>query len=467
MGTPPSRKARSGRVIGTGQVDTVARMMNRKVKNSGAQHRALMEPLAVSLGLDHDRESLDPGNSPAQLAYGFAECGGLLLLSSAYDEGFPTDDRRTTKRGVKALEKGLSGAGAQQASIMLAHALAAGIEESFLFEGEDAEARCHASFRALLQEHLPVPQRLLDVVEGARAEFRTFDTGVVREPIRMGAEGGTGYHIALQDPSFNDGQHPDTNEDLVEAQRNYAGMFLRRTAGLAAIELTVGSAVYAELEPGLFRPGRTLGSGFEYQAGEQWVWADIAGNWSAVGKRAVGASLPSDEIASDDPVAASIVRGCIDLLESGSLDLPERSIDAFRFFASEVTSSDADWYAAVDALVLGYCARKVEREEFEFNTWAAADEERYRARAVDEPFVGFAGAALVIADGMPTAFANGEDTWSETCAWLADRAIELAWARHHADLDDQTYDEPTLTRPEAQKLIAQGYGVRFAEEQLS
>jgi hypothetical protein len=212
--------------------------------NAAQLRRDVLEPLAASLGLDCDAETLRPGNSPSQLAYGFVSCGADLLLGYSYPDGVPSLDRRTRKRVAKAIAGGFRSAGARQAAVLLAQGLGTYMYETLHHAGHEPDAQHHLSFRALVQQHFALPGELVDRLDAARVEYRTFETREVRREVRVGVETGTGYDMALLDPAFLDGRDPDSDETMVQTQKRYAGRYLRGHVGLIAIRLTIGADAY-------------------------------------------------------------------------------------------------------------------------------------------------------------------------------------------------------------------------------
>jgi hypothetical protein len=437
--------------------------------NPAQLRREVLEPLAASLGLDYDAETLRPGNSPPQLAYGFVSCGADLLLGYSYPDGVPSLDRRTRKRVAKAVAGGFRSAGARQAAVLLAQGLGTYMYETLHRAGHETDAQHHLSFRALVQQHFALPDELVDRLDAARVEYRTFETREVRREVRVGVETWTGYHMALLDPAFLDGRDPYSDETMVQTQKRYAGRYLRGHVGLIAIRLTIGADAYTAAEDKLLVPGRSMAAeSLIFEASEQSLWSQIAEDWRTYAQLAVGNALPDEhELVSviDDPVAIALRDGTERMLEDGPPEpLPERSREVFERFAHDMTAGEADWNAAVDALAMGYYVRCLECEMVEFNSLDPETTGNLTKWAEHEPEMALAGGALTVADSMPAAFAAGGQVWEQLRSWAAEQALQRSWARHHAGTEDGR--GPTLSVEEFGRAFELGYGIRFAEETL-
>ena len=432
--------------------------------------REVLEPLAASVGVEYDVETLRPGNSPPQLAYAFVSCGADLLLGYSYADGVPSLDRRTRKRVARAVASGFGGAGAQQAAVLLAQGLGTYMYEAMQRAGHEPDAEHHLRLRALIQEHFALPDELIGRLDAARVEYRTFETREVRSEIRVGAESGTGYHMALLDPAFLDGRDPDSDEMMVEAQERYAARFLRGHAGLLAIELTIGAVAYAAAQNELLIPGWSLAAeSLIFEASEQSLWLQVAKDWRAHAQLAVGNALPDEHaLAStlDDPVAMALRDEVEQLLEGGPPEpVPQHSREALQYFAHDMTDGEADWNAAIDALAMGYYVRCVECETVEFNSLDPETTSKLTEWAKREPQMALAGGALTVADSLPNAFAAGGQVWAQLRSWAAERALQGSWARHHAGMEDGA--GPTLSIEACGRAFELGYGIRLAEETLA
>src|SRR5437763_6331502 len=102
--------------------------------------RELLEPIADRRGLDYDVESFSPGNRPDQIAFQLLACGADLLLGCTYANGFPSTNRRTCRRGAKAVVRGYPGEGGEVAARFLAQSLGALMVEVQRRAGHLAEA---------------------------------------------------------------------------------------------------------------------------------------------------------------------------------------------------------------------------------------------------------------------------------------------------------------------------------------
>jgi hypothetical protein len=156
--------------------------------------RLILMPLAGSHGLDYETEAMAPGSSEVAQAYGFVSCGADLLVPMCYIEGFPSADRRTTKRGVKWVRDGIiksaepslavtgealrvlpgaQAAQAQVAAVFLAQAMALNFEMMIRRVGDEYSENLHRSFRELIQrdaQDLDRAREALKVDEGFSEE---------------------------------------------------------------------------------------------------------------------------------------------------------------------------------------------------------------------------------------------------------------------------------------------------------
>jgi len=323
--------------------------------------------LAESVGLNFDVETIRPGNTPAQLAYGFVSCGGLLLIDSAEPDGVPSLDKRTRKQVAKAVARSLDQQGPRQAAVFLAQAYAIDLYEFFRFRGDEANAEPHLGFQQLIQEHFPLSDEPLARLEATRAEYRTLEVHEVRDEVRIGVEIGTGYSRALIDPDFLDGRNPDDDEELVQIQRRYAGTFLRWHARLVAIEEAIGADFFAGVVDKLMFPGGPFGyDGLTFGQLEDVRWSSRGEMWQRPAKRAIGIALPEDDqlnVGPIDPVVARLRQDIVHWLETEDRGpLPEPTQHALAHFADEMASNEVDWGIATDALLMGYSLRVSEHE---------------------------------------------------------------------------------------------------------
>ena len=431
--------------------------------------RTLLSPLAEAVDLNFNVETIRPGNTPAQIAYGFVSCGGMLLIDSAESEGIPSLDKGTRNQLAKSIARSLDRQGAGEAAIFLAQAYAIDLYEFFRFRGDEANAEPQLGFQHLVQEHFPLADELLARLDATRAEYRTLETQAVRDEVRIGVELGTGYSRALLDPDFLDGRDPDDDKELVEIQRSYAGTFLRWRARLVAIELAIGREAFAKVEDKLMFPGGPFGyDGLTFGQLEQAGWIARGETWQRHGRRAIGATLPEDDqldITPTGPVVACLRRDMLQRLEteeSGRLSGPTQQ--ALAHFANQMAANEVDWGIVTDALLMGYSLRVAERElpsATGFDEPTAGQLHDFAAKEPDMVLVGF---ALTVADSVPAPFGEGESTWAQLSAWAGQRALDRDQARRNAGMEHG--DPPTLTAADCERAFGLGYGVRYVEEAL-
>jgi hypothetical protein len=125
----------------------------------------------------------------------------------------------------------------------------------------------------------PLEPELLQRIDDCRAEYRVLDTHEVRGAIRVGAEIGTKYHVALIAPGENWGSDPDNEPEALEVQHNYAGQYLRSNAMLIVIELLVGREQFTRLEPKLLRSGSLDPAVLTQRVIDQLLWNYAAEQW--------------------------------------------------------------------------------------------------------------------------------------------------------------------------------------------
>jgi len=429
----------------------------------------LLSPLAESVGLNFDVETIRPGNTPTQLAYGFVSCGGLLLIDSAEPDGVPSLDKRTRKQVAKAVARSLDQQGARQAAVFLAQAYAIDLYEFFHFRGDEANAEPYLGFQQLIQEHFPLSDEPLARLEATRAEYRTLEIHEVREEVRIGVEIGTGYSRALIDPDFLDGRNPDDDEELVQIQRGYAGTFLRWHARLVAIEEAIGAEFFAGVEDKLMFPGGPFGyDGLTFGQLEDVRWSSRGEMWQRPAKRAIGIALPEDDqlaVGPIDPVVARLRQDIVHWLETEDRGpLPEPTQQALAHFADEMASNEVDWGIATDALLMGYSLRVSEYELPNANGFDEPTAARLHDLAANEPGIALVGFALTVADSLPAPFGEGESRWAQLSAWAGQRALDRDQARRNAGMEHG--DVPTLAASDCERAFSLGYGVRYVEEAL-
>ncbi len=429
----------------------------------------MLSPLAQSVGLNFYVETLHPGNTPAQLAYGFVSCGGVLLVDSAEPEGVPSRDKGTRKHVAKALASCLDRQGAREAAVFLAQAYATESYEFMRSKGHVADAERHLGFRQLIQEHFPLSDDLVRRLETTRAEYRTLETREVRDEVRQGGETGTAYHQALLHPESLEGTGPNEDEELVRMQRLYAGTFLRGHARLAAIELTIGREAFAAVEDKLIFPGGPFGyEGLVFDELENVRWTSGGKAWQRHGKLAIGAAIPGDDdrdLALVGPAVARLRHEIVRWLETEQpRPLPERSQEAIGHFANEIATNEVGWVTATDALLMGYGLRVAERKLLS----ATRFDERIVARlddyAASEPDMVLVGFALKVADRLPAAFGESKAHWARLSAWGGQRALDRAQARRNAGPGNG--NASTLTVADCERAFGLGYSVRYVEEAL-
>jgi hypothetical protein len=434
----------------------------------GTLIRELLSPLAASVGLDFNAETIRPGNLPVQVAYAFVASGAQLLAAYAEPDQVPSVDKRTSKRVAKAMVRSFGRPEARGAAVFLAQAFAVDMYEFLRFCGHEDSSEVHLGFRDLIQEHFPLSDELAVRLDATRAEYRTMETHEVRDEVRTWVEIGTGYSRAL----LGGERDPDEDEELVEIQRSYAGTFLRAHAGLTAIELTIGSRSYAGVQEDLLYPGGPGYAALAFWQVHDAGWVSLGEQWRRVMNRAVGATLPEDDeidIGQVDPAVAYLRQAIVERLnDERNLGLPELTVQALDYFANDIANSEVDYAIAMEALMLGYTLRVVERElpsamGFDDQTIARFQE----LVADDDPAAGIAAIAVYarqVADDLPASFGEGASAWSALSAWAGRRSLDRDQARRNSGMEKR--DLPAISSGTCERAFALGFGVRYVAAAL-
>jgi hypothetical protein len=418
--------------------------------------RQLLGPLAAEKGVSYDYAMLDPGTGPEQHAFHFVACGADILGMFVYKESFPSTDRKTSRRGAKLMRKRFGGDGARRAAIFLAHALASLLYEAVALAGRSDEAKAHLGFRDLIQEHYPLDASTLDLIGRCRAEYRVMEDRQVREEILVGAELGTGYHLALQR-----GENPDNDPKLVEIQTFYAARYLRSMAGIYAIRLAIGEEAFASIEGQLLLPGssepETLASGL----GDARWWTDVADSYV---QAALDPTPPAPSL--DDPTAQSLRERVEDLLDQGGdRPLPAEVVPAANGLVIEFVDNEVDFNLAFDALITGYWLREAEMEGDDWNTFDVQNARKFADWSSEDAVGAVAGGAIVVSDSLPEPFAAHESTWEGLSGWAVKEALDRSWGRHELKMEGGS--GPTLSEREVEDAFRLGYGLAFSQTAIA
>jgi len=236
--------------------------------------RGLLTPLAEQHGLDYNIELLEPNPGEINRAFQFVACGGWLLLNYREADAFPAGSKKASRRGARWASRGFRSAGGRHAAIFLTQAMAAFMEETMIRQGASIEsAKIHRRAGELVQRHYPLQNEDFEIIEQARVEYRVLDTHRVPSMSR------SGYHRALEDPTFSEYDHPAEDPALVEGHLTLASSWFRATVGLKAIKMVIGDKNYAAVEDDLFAPGDSSWDALTYYAADLSWWKDVAGDW--------------------------------------------------------------------------------------------------------------------------------------------------------------------------------------------
>ena len=428
----------------------------------GLIRRAILTPLAASRGLDYEMEFMAPGSSEAAQAYGFVSCGAELLLGFTYAEGFPSKDRRATKRGVKWVLEGTSGEGAQLAAVLLAQAMALDLEIAVRRSGNEESADLQRGFRELIQRVYPLSGQDLEHLESLNLYHRIMETHEVPERVR--ALPPTGYVWALVDPSHEAYPDPDADEHLVETHTIFANSYLRSMANLYAIELIVGEKRYAELEPKLLTPASIDYEILVQQQSELVQWVSVAEQWRKHAERVLAADPEPEPL--NDEIAEYLRRRTAAMLLQPKAPVGDEAGQAIQDYAYGVTNSEADWNLLTDAELIGYWLR---RSEEELNDHGVITGDMVNALAQpphSDPKETLTIAAMQVLSDMtdespPTLFSRDQHAWEALRSWAQDRVFKNSLKRSTRGLEK---DEPTQVNASGVDVAFHfGYALRAVE----
>jgi hypothetical protein len=428
----------------------------------GLIRRAILTPLADSRGLDYELEFMAPGSGEAAQAYGFVSCGAELLLGLTYAEGFPSKDRRATKRGVKWVLEGVSSGGAQLAAVVLAQAMALQFELLARREDDGASEGIQRSFRELIQRVYPLDDLASERQDQLAIEYRVMETHEVPHDVQVGVRIGTGYHIALRDPDFSEYENVDEDEHLVEIQRSYADSYLRSLANLYAIELVVGQKRYAELEPKLLTPASMDYERLIQQQVELAQWVSVAEGWHKHGERVLAAD-PEPEPLSDE-IAEYLRRRTSIMLLQPKAPVGEAAGQAIQEYAYGVTNSEPDWNLLTDAELIGYWLRRSE-EELDEHRVVSMEPFAQQLRAADSKETLTIAAMQVTGDmadeSPPSLFSRDKHAWEALRSWALDRVFKNSLERRTRGLEKDERTQVNATGVDV--AFHFGYALRAVE----
>lgn len=247
----------------------------------GRERRRLLEPLALRLKLDYDREVVSPGWDRPHIALQLVGCGADLLSGLCYPDSVPTPHKKVGKSVAKALASRFATDDARHAAVYLAQAMALWFLEGMRRE-DPYSASVHQRLCDLIQQYFPLDPADLSHLDGLRAEYR-----VMQDHNTAGRHPATGWYMALADPEFAEGRDPDTDPELVESQLRYASRYLRLGAECKAIAICLGERHFGKVEGQLFFPYWPGWEILEYDIGDLRWWVHTAELWHAAGERLV------------------------------------------------------------------------------------------------------------------------------------------------------------------------------------
>ncbi len=434
------------------------------MRNRGPQlRRELLTPLAAEKGLSYDAEVISPGRSPEQNAYHFVSCGADILVAFCDADAFPCGDRKTSRRGAKLISRSLSGPGPRRAAIFLARALTVLLHDTVRPPNPEL-AHTHALILNLIDEHYPLDDAALELIEQCRAEFRVMDTHEVRQEVRSGYAMATAYHLALLDPPSADSTNPDDHPELVDIQTQYASRYLRGMAGLIAIKITIGDDEYAAISNKLFNPGSSDFDAFTHDVGEAAWWNHLAVEWGKYAEMAL--TPPPMQPPLHDPEAQALRERTEQLLDAENPSpLPEPAAEVASRLAADLTDNRVDWNLALDALIMGYRLREAEVERGDWNGFDPDYSTKLREMSTDDAGMAVAAGAISVEEGLPAAFGSTGEIWDQVTRWAVKEALDRSWGRHQLNVEDG--DGPTLSEAEVEHAFRLGYGLAFSQSAVS
>ncbi len=425
--------------------------------------RDLLTPLAAEKGLSYNSEVISPGRSPEQNAYHFVSIGADILVALCNADAFPTADRKTSRRGSKLLSKSLTGPGARRAAVFLARVFTVLMHDTVRPPRPDL-SHARPLILELIGEHYPLDQDALDLIEECRAEFRVMDTHEVRGEVRAGYGIMTAYHIALIDPALTASGNPDDDPELVRMQTDRAARYLRATAGLNAIRMTIGDDEYAAISDKLFHPDSHEFDAVTHALGDAAFWNHLAEEWGKYAEIAL--TPPPTQPALPNPDAQALRERIEELLDAEKpTPLPEPAADIAGRLAADVTDNRVDWNLALDALIMGYRCRQAEAERGDWNSFDADYAAKLKEMSADDAEMAVAAGAISVEEGLPAAFGPSDETWNAVCTWAVTEALDRSWGRHQLKLEDG--DGPTLSQSEVEHAFGLGYGLAFSQSAVS
>jgi hypothetical protein len=210
------------------------------LKRAGKLRRDVLERAARRAGLDSDLALFTAPRTDTERAYALLGCGVDILVDFTDPDTFPSPERRVARRGARQVRKRFKSDDAVTAASFLAQAM--GLLRANL---DPALGETETAASELVQEVFPISDDDLATLDRLAGEFRVLETGQLRPDFALGAETGSGYHLALLD-----GQDPSHDEELVEAQRRYATGFLITEAERHALSVLLDES-WGDLEAAL------------------------------------------------------------------------------------------------------------------------------------------------------------------------------------------------------------------------
>jgi hypothetical protein len=434
------------------------------MRDKGPQwRRDLLTALAAEKGLSYNSEVISPGRSPEQNAYHFVSIGADILVALCDADAFPAADRKTSRQGAKLLSKSLTGPGARRAAVFLGRVFTVLMHDTVRPPNPDI-AHARPLILELIDEHYPLDQDALDLVDECRAEFRLMDTHEVRGEVRAGYGIMTAYHMALIDPALTASGNPDDDPELVGMQTDRAARYLRAMAVLNAIRMSIGDDEYAGISDKLFHPDSHEFDAFTHATGEAAFWNHLAEEW---GKYAEMALTPAPrQLALHDHDAQALRVRIEELLDADDpTPLPAPAAEIAGRLAADATDNRVDWNLALDALIMGYRCRQAEVERGDWKSFDPDYAAKLQEMSADDAEMAVAAGAISVEEGLPAAFGPSDETWNAVSSWAVTEALDRSWGHHQLKLEDG--DGPTLSQAEVEHAFGLGYGLAFSQSAVS
>jgi hypothetical protein len=422
--------------------------------------RAVVTPLASAKGLSVEEEAMAAGSTSTAGAYGFVAIGADLVVSLCDPDLFPSTDRRTKRRGTKWLGEGILAGRGGRAAIYLAQAFALGMEWLQKLAGDEYSSAMQRQFRELIQRQYPLDESELASFDQLGAMYRMMETHEV--PDGWSVLEDTGYIAVLRDPNYFEGgpPNPDDDERLVETHKNTAGTYLRSTARLDAMKMTLGDGRYDKLEDKLMTPKSMSAYRLELDLNIQAGWGDLGERWRSHAEMVLVPAVDADAEPLPSDLANYLRRRTMSLLLQPRSSIGDVAEVAIERYVSDYPTGEPSWSLMTDGVITGYCLRRGEEELEDHYLLNAAMRASLAATAATEPNRAMQdGLHEVVAD-VQSIYSGDAESWLALRDWAGRETVARSVGRRELDMEA---GETDLTEADAARAFDFGYGVRVVE----